>query len=360
MGKADADKDGAVTLMEITQYLQTNVKKDVYNLKGKIQIPVTVGNMETVLAKVDPDLLAQLNGDIQPDLPHVANSSGARGLEEDTGTQASDQVKSLYEKFTGAIAAGNLLMPFKDCADYYYDALIAEKEAEAFFPSLRRDYAAALQEVALNAYNEYQQADSIQRVHIIETDKNFADYGSYLARAADLLGKDHYLYGSLKSRQLFFEGEIKQLQYLKEHNQTLLEDIIASQEKALQYEDYNPDANYSLGISFFQQGDWEKAKTYFEAAVEQAPFWHEPLMYLGFCYENLGQPDLARTNLEDAAEFSPPEARPNTLTNLGWFYLRQGLQMEAGDVFTQAVTEGPNDAYANNALGISITCNRII
>ncbi|MBK7407127.1 MAG: hypothetical protein IPJ40_03010 [Saprospirales bacterium] len=69
----------------------------MYNLKGKIQIPVTVGNMETVLAKVDPDLLAQLNGDIQPDLPHVANSSGARGLEEDTGTQASDQVKSLYE-----------------------------------------------------------------------------------------------------------------------------------------------------------------------------------------------------------------------------------------------------------------------
>ncbi|MBK7407126.1 MAG: tetratricopeptide repeat protein [Saprospirales bacterium] len=66
------------------------------------------------------------------------------------------------------------------------------------------------------------------------------------------------------------------MQYLKEHNQTLLEDIIASQEKALQYEDYNPDANYSLGISFFQQGDWGKAKTYFEAAVEQAPFWHEP------------------------------------------------------------------------------------
>lgn len=56
-GLADKNNDGAVNLAEIERYLGDKVPTAV---APHSQIPMTIGNKNTVLSKVDPKILEEL------------------------------------------------------------------------------------------------------------------------------------------------------------------------------------------------------------------------------------------------------------------------------------------------------------
>ncbi len=93
--------------------------------------------------------------------------------------------------------------------------LIAEPSLERLHSSMRRNYAAALQDDAQQTMNDWMKSSKDQMLEA-KTDeqkdrlpkKVFTEkvrtFPAYLERAAELLGKEHYMYATLQARKHFF------------------------------------------------------------------------------------------------------------------------------------------------------------
>lgn len=380
-GAADTDKNGQITLLEIENYLEASVPREV---APKKQLPFAVGSKETVIAYVTPGT-GGASVAAAPEPAQDVSTLSSKSVEE-----PSAEAKDFEEKFHQALAEGRLLMPMRDCADYYYQKLTGEPSVASKHSDYKYDLAGALQDASLNAYNTYAKSDSLDLARMYKSDENITLYPAYLKRASDLLGKDHYLYNTLKSRELYFEGLLKRMEYFESgKDKEVLKEAIAKQEEALSFEEEKTaDTYFEMGVLQYDAEDYTNAIQNFKKAIALSPGWAMPYDYLSGCYLMLGKLDEAEATARKALEVAPEELLaylkgelatvleakgqtaeaqalyqesaeldgedPRFLYELGQMYFQEKDFAKAAEIFREIVKKEPDFQVAWLALGITL------
>ena len=183
------------------------------------QNPMVVGNKTEKLADVDLEILEQLKEGKRGQL-QLFTPTESRGIEEEVLAAADTSIVEMYLAFQKAIEDKNFLCgqtetstPAGKCADSYYAVLSREPQLEKLHSTMRRNYAAALQDDAQQVLNNIMKSD-LQELFLSKISKTtkYEHYPLYLGKAAELLGKNHYMYSVLIARKLYFEGYLLSLQ----------------------------------------------------------------------------------------------------------------------------------------------------
>ncbi|MBK7344165.1 MAG: hypothetical protein IPJ06_14390 [Saprospiraceae bacterium] len=157
---------------------------------------------------------------------------------------------------------------------------------------MRRNYAAALQDDAQQVLNTMLKSGLTELVLAGAFEERiYEKYPLYLGRAAELLGKSHYLYPILMARQAFFKGKIAKEK--AERKQHFLQ--------ALEWQPGMPHAMLELGVNEGHQ-NLDSAKVWLLNSVELLPGWVLPYVKLSNIYSNAGRFDDAFAQLEIAEQ----------------------------------------------------------
>lgn len=279
-GLADANKDLSVTLLEAGRYLEDHVIPEAAPHK---QTPITAGNKTEEVARVDTTLLRHLQ---QYKAGELAQFNPAQGktFEQEVFARADSNIRNAYTQYKLALAERRLLEPEGNCADTYFQQLMAVEALAPLRGFLKRNYSAELQ-------NEAQQAvNALMRVNVQEVTKGNYEraqqYGNFprlLERAAELLGHDHYMYKPLKARQSMFEGLLLYLGSYVSSDPASGLPALEKYREALKFEPYNPLTHYYISNCFAQRlNEPDSAFVHTEIAVRYAQTWALPYAYLAY------------------------------------------------------------------------------
>ncbi len=282
-GMADDNEDLSVNLLEIGRYLEDNVSREV---APESQFPMTIGSRGERLTTVFPQLLEELKegrkGHIQ-----LFTATESRGIEDNVLAQADSNIVEMYLAFKQALKDQQFLEPATACAEYYYEKLSREPQLERLHSTMRRNYAAALQDDAQQVMNTILKSGLTEQILKAAKAKDiYKNYPAYIERAADLLGMQHYMYPSLHARKLFFEGQIETYRKVKR----------SFYQKALKIQ---PDMAHAMVeiIRNCEAGHRDSAEHYFHRATELIPSWIEPYIAMADFYrrtlkESKGQEEM--------------------------------------------------------------------
>ncbi|MCB0535214.1 MAG: tetratricopeptide repeat protein [Lewinellaceae bacterium] len=403
-GMADGNVDQSVNLMELGRYLQDKVTTEV---APQSQVPMTVGNFTEKLVDVFPEILAQIKERKKGQL-QLFTATESRGIEEDVLAKADSGIVKMYAAFKQAIKDKQFLEPANACADFYYEILSKEPQLERLHASMRRNYAAALQDDAQQLVNLMLKGGFTEKTLKGTTD-SYMNYPEYLEKAAGLLGPDHYMYPILLARKYFLMGYLaKKAPEKKEAYQKALElqpdmplahayiiyNYVGNLDSALyhfnQATELVPNWNYPyiiLGFYYFLRKEFDKSEETFKQGIALnannqlvkyflAKTYHmqkkyeleEPLLkdvlasispgvcfpcatqQLSEVYNNTGRTNEARKLLEDLAQTDPSL---ENLIPLGWFYLKNDMYEEAEQPFLKAISlDSLHARYAHANLGL--------
>lgn len=107
---------------------------------------------------------------------------------------------------------------------------------------------------------------------------------------------------------------------------------------------------YERGVSFERDGQWAKAQSDFEYALQLAPEQPNVLNYLGYAWVERGhEVERARQMIERAVEQRPNDGA--FIDSLGWVQLRQGDTAGALKSLDRAVELQPEDPVINAHFG---------
>ncbi|TNE59601.1 MAG: tetratricopeptide repeat protein [Bacteroidetes bacterium] len=293
-GMADRNSDQAVSLMEVRGYLEEKVTAEV---APQNQLPMVIGDSRVKLADVFPDILAQIKEGKKGQLA-LFKSTESRGIEDDVLAAADSNIVKMYHAFKKALADKQFLHAEKgrseqDYADYYYEKLIAEPSLQRLHSSMRRNYAAALQDDAQQVLNTMLQSGLTEWIlKKAKPEDLYKDYPAYIDRAAALLGKDHYMYNTLQVRKLFYLGQIARNKAEKR----------AFYRKALTLQ---PDMVHAMTelIRNSTSGQLDSAEYFFHQSTQLIPSWVEPYLGMSDFYRlQLKQPGNGEEMLQLAGQ----------------------------------------------------------
>ncbi len=346
-GLADANGDGYVSLMELGRYLEDRVGEDV---SPQRQLPMITGNRADLLARVDSGLLAHVRKSMS-DAPLTMAPIDNRGLEAEVLSRVDSSVQTLYAAFLEALKGKRFFEPADRSADAYFERLMAEPQLEPLYSAMRRRYAAALQDEAQQALNSRLKSNlseiGLSRVRKLN---KYRDYPRMLARAADLLGPQHYFYRTLKARQLFFEGYNCHLQEEENYNETIGNKALALLRESLNYQTDCPHIYYIMGLVYgFNLHQIDSARYYAVLAGELAPSWILPYTGLTDALVKQKQFDLALTFLAIADSLHPNSFLVDFA--LAKVYRNKGDYKTAEEILLQIIAEHPDFRWAYNSLG---------
>ncbi len=293
-GLADEDDDLIINLKEIDRYLEDNVSAEV---APHNQNPMTVGNKTERLTTVFPEILDQIREGRRGQL-HLFTTTESKGIEEDVLAQVDSNIVDMYFAFKQTLQDKQFLCaPFGEpeyaCADYFYEKLIQEPKLEKLHSSMRRNYAAALQDDAQQVMNIMLKSGLTEQVlKAAKVEEIYKNYPRYIARAAELLGETHYMYVPLQARKHFFEGMIQGKRSNKRQEFR----------KAL---DWQPEMAHAMVYLTrnFEAEQVDSAEHYFEQAASLIPSWVEPYVALAFFYRYQSpQPEKVEALLNRAGQ----------------------------------------------------------
>ncbi|MBK8555840.1 MAG: tetratricopeptide repeat protein [Lewinellaceae bacterium] len=280
IGLADTDGDNKVSLFELQNYLQTNVRKAVAPSK---QLPLVTGNLDLVMARVDPEAKQKLLEEKNPGLaeqpttqPTLTKAPAAPpALPGDSLTLAR------YKLFGKALEQKHFLYPEKESAYALYMLLKDNESIAPFLPQMRDGLVSGLQDEAQKAINDYLAASPEELSRRWSYDTVYQYYPQYLEKAAELLGPQHFSFTDLKAKQLYFEGLNLRLKGEREKDPTLFSAAQQRQELVLMLSPNAPYAFNELGLLARRNGKYQESITYFNKALEVAPTW--PLAQTNLC-----------------------------------------------------------------------------
>ncbi|MBK6859372.1 MAG: tetratricopeptide repeat protein [Saprospiraceae bacterium] len=271
-GFADQNNDLSITLQEAGRYLEDNVTAEVAPVS---QVPMIVGNRSEKIARVDVKFLASIKSG-KTNHKDILSAIDAKGFEDEILVNLDIAIKRTYSLFRQALKDKIFLEPINSCADFYYQQLINEPKLERLHSTMRRNYAAALQDDAQQVLNTMLKTGLTLNVLAgIKAKDIYSEYPQRLERAAELLGEGHYMYKALKARKSFFEGMI---QTLRKNRQKYFYE-------ALNWQSDFPHAQIEL-ISTFKSENKDSAEYYAKKAMEIAPQWVVPYTRLSNYYES--------------------------------------------------------------------------
>ena len=285
-GLADNNHDKGVTLQEIGRYLEDHVTNEVAPVS---QVPIIVGNRSEKLTNVDENLLASIKSG-KTNQTQILSAIESRGIEEDILSKVDSNTIKVYALFKKALKDKIFLEPVEACADVYYEKLISEPKMERLHSTMKRNYAAALQDDAQQVLNTILR-NGLTSEFLTDKKANYIyrNYPVYLERAAQLLGKDHYMYSALQARKYYFESCIRLKK--KEIRNALFQ--------ALKWEPNMPHAYVKL-IGTYSSAEKDSAEYYASKAMDLVPGWVWPLNELAWYYYRIRMPDKTERILEQA------------------------------------------------------------
>lgn len=291
-GLADADENREITLREIERYLQDSVEYATRSIRA--QTPQAEGDARFVVAKVDPATAAALKQQKQP-------QAAAEPLSKAPGSQpliSDSLVLKLYRDFEKALARGNLLQPEGSSAYAIYQQIKDHPTMKPFHNLMRNDLAAALQDDAQKAINDYLSADPREmNKRWGQDDAKYQAYPKYLEKAAELLGEGHFSYTQVKVKEYYFGGLVLRLQGERTKNRSEKDSLFrlaqGLQEKTLKLDSTAAYAYNELGLLARRFEDYQGSIRYFNKAVSFSPKWVLPWANLCTSYNDYGDSESA-------------------------------------------------------------------
>lgn len=363
VGLADQDDNAQVTLKEIGRYLEDHVSEQA---APAYQNPMTFGDKGKRLSFVDDVMLAQLKEEKLESRSEIGMSATSqRSLTSQLLAEADSTVAELYVAFEDAIADKYFLssdlkgdrQPGQSASELF-DRLVQESSLAPIQNSMKRNFAAALQDESQQSIISYLKADpeELEKRYGLSIDQ-YQNNPAYLAKAISLLGEDHFLYQNFKAKQYYFEGLLLRLKGKAEkHNKLLYDSAFAKIQLALEYEDEAAFIYYELGkikeglgaISDSEENR-RAALSYFDSAAVKSPTW--PLPYFGKCMNHrmLKEYDLADSMGRAALDLKPDFY--NVYVHLAINYDRQDSLEQEIAMYKKALEINPSALDANANLG---------
>lgn len=352
MGLADNNENGQVSLKEIGRYLEDRVTEEVAPLS---QNPMIIGNKVEKISDVFPDFLAQVEENKNGQVQFFATAS--RGIEEDVLAEVDSSVVEIYIAFQKSLKEKNFMSPEDACSEAYYQILSADPKLEKLHSSMRRNYAAALQDDAQQVMNNWLKNDLLEySLSKVSKAAKYGLYPQYLTRASELLGKDHYMYTNLIARKLYFEGYLMHID-IRNPDEELGQKILAKYRASLQLLPNSPHTFLSMSQVHFDQLDDPDSSEYFtHLAVEYAPTWVEPYSTMSFNYiehNSIADTDRAKYFLDLADEIDSSAAKSNVfhLNNWGIYYMKTKQFNKSKNIFNKALTIDSTVCATHSNLG---------
>lgn len=271
-GLADLNGDKSVSLLEVSRYLEDNVSKEVAPLS---QMPMVAGDKSEKLSKVVSELVATNRRNNTNEVPLFA-ATESRGLEEEILSTTDSFTRTSFYHFNQSLKNKNFFEPEKDCAEYYYAILSNDERLSRLHSTMRRNYAAVLQDDAQQVINKYMKAELHEiSISISERVKKYELYPKLLAKAAELLGDQHYLYKDLQARKNYFLAF--RYTYGVDYNLITYNKGLNHMREALQWQPDMPLALLGMVYIFgYQLLNKDSAEYYANKANESAPNWILP------------------------------------------------------------------------------------
>jgi tetratricopeptide (TPR) repeat protein len=354
-GLADNNADNIVNLKEIGRYLEDHVTSEV---APQAQNPMVVGSKTEKLTNVFPEVLAELKKGKKEEMQYF-NATASRGIEDNVLAAVDSTIQELYVAFNQALVNKIFLSPADACADFYYKQLSLEPKLEKLHNTMRRNYAAALQDDAQQVLKKMMENDPEGSTLSKTTlEAKYKSYPAYLERAAELLGSEHYIYPFLQARKHYFEGHLMHID-LRNADPELGKKILAKYREALAWQPNFPQAYYSMGmVHFYQTVEKDSAAFYAKQAVKLAPTWIRPYSNLAYFYttgfNGRGKGlEKAKYYLElaDGIDSIASQTDYLHLNNWGNYYYRSGQIEKATLAFKKAIEKDPSKVSAQSNLG---------
>ncbi len=294
-GFADKDNDQSVTLQEVGRYLEDHVSEEVAPLR---QVPLILGDRYEKLASVDASVLASLKSSKTGQMA-MLTSIESKGIEENILREIDTSLKKKYQLFKSALKSKHFFEPANACAEDYYTQLINEPKLERLFTTIKRNYAAALQDDAQQIINIWLKAD-VKELECIGKSIKLQPIPKQLGRASELLGSGHYMFKSLSARKLLFEGILLSNANINP-DKNIANHCLSVFRQSLQLEPQSAIAwNYMSRVYMYNLVDIDSAFICTRQAVNISPNWILPYTQLGNQLIANRKFDLAKQALYEA------------------------------------------------------------
>ncbi len=298
-GFADNNKDLSITLQEAGRYLEDHVTAEVAPVS---QVPMIIGNRMEKIATVDATTLASIKLGNSNQIALLSNID-TRGFEDDVLTKADSSIKKLYQLFNRSLNNKIFLEPANACANDYYEKLINEPKLIQLHSTMKRNYAAALQDEAQQVLNNWLKSD-VRELYLSKKLKKekYQAYPLYLEKAAELLGANHYMYSVIQARKHLFKGYLISLTD-QNFNLNVGNAALVEFHKALELQAELPHAYWLMSRVFaFNLNQQDSSEYYFSKANNLLPNWilpYETMIYI--YYFKFNNSDRVKYYLEKAS-----------------------------------------------------------
>jgi tetratricopeptide (TPR) repeat protein len=343
-GLADKIKDGQITLAEIQQYLETSIKTDEYLqlLKHK-QFPVTDGNPQLVLSKVDTALAESFQQQLQKNdtillqpidvfFKHAANYplesfidfDSLPGLDENNFPAyildlCIEQDSVQKEAATNGV---NEYFSFE-----YADTLNLLKKQLLTDVSLRKQFIEKFTELAhnsaqsmINAYLNGEETELEKRQYYYSGARNYNDFLPVIKTALQLIPPNHHLAEVLQINLHYLSGVLARLNMaVSKKTDSLLKTAFRQLYKTLELQPYAAYVHNELANLYVHQKKFDSAQYHFDFAAALAPAWAIPWSNQIRMNMMLKNNVKAKQALHKADSLQP---------NLSYVYMNAGLLME--------------------------------
>lgn len=289
-GLADRNSDGVVSVSEIDRYLEDQVTPEA---APHPQSPMVIGIKTDKLANVNTALLDQLKQYKRGEIPQFTPTEG-RVFEENllTGfspvaieTKVDSGVWGIYHQFKLAIQEKRFLEPAEDCAEYYYRQLADNESIAPLHGFIKRNYAAALQDEAQQAINAVLKINLPELTRSnLERAKKYRQFPFLLARAAEIIGPSHYMYKTIRARQVLFEGLLLFLDTYASRDPESGQLVLDKYRQSLIWDQEFPVTYYYMSLCYaIKMNQPDSAIAYSHLATQHAETWVIPYAHLGYC-----------------------------------------------------------------------------
>jgi len=327
-GKADNNNDAEVSLLELGRYLEDNVSREA---DPHEQMPMTVGNKKEKMSNVFPEKLEEIIEEERNQTEPTFRLATKGDLEENVLASVDSIAKETYVLFQTALENKQFFEPADACAEDYFASLSTNADFNKLMPTIKGNYAAALQDDVQQALNALLAADPNEVNKLFHNTEAYKQYPRFLERSIELLGEDHYTYKSLRAKQYLFEGILTHFIKLSEDGLTLAQRwpiYWKGHELLDQAIDLQPESSYlyyvkSLFYSHQNPSSIDSILILNQKALELSPKWLLPRIAIASEYiYNLDDFENMKIWLEEALEVDPESYV--VLERLNWQYMMNG------------------------------------